>query len=493
MNSVALRREVLSLIRARDWHGAISRIDGALRLEPNDPKWLLHRAQCQLALGRLPDACEAAAAAQRNAPADPVLLDAIGSLFSHAFDQTRALLAFDQAVKLAPLNPHFIFNRATVHRFLGNLAEAESDYDRVIALKAADYEAYKNRSDLRTQSVDLNHIDELEQLLAGDIPEWQGYVQIQYALAKEYEDIGNYEKSFEHLQLGAKRRREHLRYDVAVDVSTVDWIIDAFPDASRQITPQRRAGAPSAAPLFIIGLPRSGTTLVDRILGSHSQVFSAGELNHFAFCIVDAVRRRSGVAQLPRQELVARSAELDFPSLGRDYLERARYAASAAVRFTDKMPLNYLYCGLIRRALPNAKIVHLTRHPMAVCYAMYKTLFKDGYPFSYDLGEIGRYYIAYRRLMDHWQATSPGEIYTISYEALVADQLGETRKLLDFCGLEWQDACAEFHRNPSPTTTASAAQVRRRIYDSSVSQWRNYSAQLAELNRLLRAAGVRMD
>ena len=501
MNSVASRQEALTLIRARDWHGAIRCIDDALRREPNDPKLLLHRAQCLLALGRLPEAGEAAATAQRNAASDPVLLDAIGSLFSHANDQARALLAFDQAVNLAPLNPHFIFNRATVHRFLGNLAEAEADYDRVIALKAADYEAYKNRSELRTQSVDLNHIDELEQLVAGNIPEWQGYVQIQYALAKEYEDLGNYEKSFQHVQLGAKRRRDHLRYDVAVDVSTVDWIIDAFPDAPRQIAPQRRADAPSDAqndapsdaPLFIVGLPRSGTTLVDRILGSHSQVFSAGELNHFAFCIVDAVRRRSGVAQLPRRELVARSAELDFPALGRDYLDRARYAASAAVRFTDKMPLNYLYCGLIRRALPNAKIVHVTRQPMAVCYAMYKTLFKDGYPFSYDLGEIGRYYIAYRRLMDHWQATSPGEIHTISYEALVADQIGETRKLLDFCGLEWQDACVEFHRNPSPTTTASAAQVRRRIYDSSVSQWRNYAPQLAELSSLLSAADIRTD
>jgi hypothetical protein len=164
--------------------------------------------------------------------------------------------------------------------------------------------------------------------------------------------------------------------------------------------------------------------------------------------------------------------------------------AAGEVRFTDKMPLNYLYCGLIRRALPNAKIVHVTRRPMAACYAMYKTLFKDGYPFSYDLEEIGRYYVGYRRLMDHWQATMPGVIYPLSYEALIADQRGETRKLLDFCGLEWQDSCLEFHRNPQPTTTASAAQVRQRLYDSSVSQWRHYAAELAELRSLLSAAGI---
>jgi tetratricopeptide (TPR) repeat protein len=487
-----LRHEVVRLMRAKDWPGALGCLDHALSIEPHDARLQIHRAQCLLALGRLPDACAAAAAAQLKAPPDPVLFDAIGSLFSHASDQQRALAAYDRAVTLAPNIPHFIFNRATVYRFLGQLAEAEADYDRVIALKPADYEAYKNRSELRTQSVDANHIGELEALIARGIADWRGDIQVRYALAKEYEDIGDYAKSFQHLRQGAKKRREHMRYDVAADVATVEWIMEAFPAAPRE-TVQPRGGAPSDAPIFIVGLPRSGTTLVDRILGSHSEVYSAGELDLFATCIVEAVRRRSGGAQLPRQELVARSADLNFPALGRDYLERARYVAAGEVRFTDKMPLNYLYCGLIQRALPNAKIVHVARRPMAACYAMYKTLFKDGYPFSYDLGEIGRYYVGYRRLMDHWQAAMPALIYPLSYEALVADQRGETRKLLEFCGLEWQDSCVEFHRNPSPTTTASAAQVRRRLYDSSVSQWRHYAAELAELSSLLRAAGMSND
>jgi tetratricopeptide (TPR) repeat protein len=487
-----LRHEVVRLMRAKDWPGALGCIDYALSIEPHDARLQIHRAQCLLALGRLPDACAAAAAAQLKAPPDPALFDAIGSLFSHASDQQRALAAYDRAVTLAPNNPHFIFNRATVYRFLGQLAEAEADYDRAIALKPADYEAYKNRSELRTQSVDANHIGELEALIARGIADWRGDVQVRYALAKEYEDIGDYAKSFQHLRQGAKKRREHMRYDVAADVATVEWIIEAFPAAPRE-TVQPRGGAPSDAPIFIVGLPRSGTTLVDRILGSHSEVYSAGELDLFATCIVEAVRRRSGGAQMPRQELVARSADLNFPALGRDYLERARYVAAGEVRFTDKMPLNYLYCGLIRRALPNAKIVHVARRPMAACYAMYKTLFKDGYPFSYDLGEIGRYYVGHRRLMDHWQAAMPAVIHPLSYEALVADQRGETRRLLDFCGLEWQDSCIEFHRNPSPTTTASAAQVRRRLYDSSVSQWRYYAAELAELSSVLRAAGMSKD
>jgi len=292
----------------------------------------------------------------------------------------------------------------------------------------------------------------------------------------------------------ARARREHLQYDLATDLATVDWIMRAFPAATAEPAQHTSAAAPAtAAPIFIVGLPRSGSTLVERILSSHSMVSSAGELKAFAVAIVGAVRGQSGRSHMSRQEMVAASANLDFAALGRDYLERARAAGAAGFCFIDKMPLNYLYCGMIRRALPNAKIVHVSRSPMAACYAMYKTLFEDAYPFSYDLAEIGRYYLAYRRLMEHWQLTLPGAIYSLSYEALIADQLGQTRKLLDFCGLEWQQACAQFHDNPAATTTASAVQVRQPIYDSSVSQWRHYQAQLAPLSRELSAGGVRVD
>jgi len=465
---------------------ALGCIEHALAIEPENPGLMIQRGQCLLAAGRLAEAHAAAGAAQRLAAGNAALLDAVGSLYSHANDQQRALTAYEQAVALEPGNALFIFNRATVRRYLGQLAEAEADYDRVIALNPADYEAYRNRSELRTQTVEMNHVAELESLAGRSGADWRGQVQLHYALAKEYEDLGDYELSFRQLQQGAALRREHLRYDVATDVATVDWIIEAFADVPADPPPN----ACGDAPIFIVGLPRSGSTLVDRILGSHSQVYSAGELKHFALAIVAAVRRQSGSAQLSRRELVARSAGLDFAELGRDYLERARGAGAAGARFTDKMPLNYLYCGLIRRALPNARIVHVSRSPMAACYAIYKTLFEDGYPFSYDLAELGQYYLGYRRLMAHWQRIMPQAIHALSYEDLVADQLGQTRRLLEFCGLEWQDACAQFHQNPSPTTTASAAQVRRPIYDSSVSQWRHYAPQLAPLSSQLGAAGI---
>lgn len=528
MSTSELREEIWRLIHARQWNAAADKcrqltaaspeetagwyaasqaalgagrsaealacIERAMALDPQNPRLLLQHSRALAAHGRLIEAAAAAAAAHLRAPDnDAALLDGIGTALSQAGDLTRAMSAYDRAVTLAPHNAAFRFNRATVRRYLGALAEAESDYDRVITLNPRDFEAYKNRSDLRRQTPSSNHVTELEALLgSADVP-WQGAVQLHYALAKEYEDLAEYATSFRHLRTGASLRRQHLRYDVSVDVATVDWIIEAFPRSGGE-RPQPQDTA-HAAPVFVLGLPRSGSTLVERILASHSQLTSAGELPNFARCLVQAVQRQASAQdalgrKLPRRELVARSASLDFASLGDDYLKSARASGAAPGRFIDKMPLNYLYCGLIERSLPGARLVHVSRSPMAACYAMYKTLFRDGYPFSYDLTELGRYYLAYRRLMRHWHSASHQGIHRLSYERLVSDQGGQSRSLLQYCGLAWEDGCLQFHRNASPSRTASAAQIRQPIYESSVQQWRHYSEQLAGLAEQLRAGGL---
>ena len=238
---------------------------------------------------------------------------------------------------------------------------------------------------------------------------------------------------------------------------------------------------------FIVGLPRSGSTLLDRILGSHSAVASRGERADFALELV----RTAGPAA-NKTDLVHRSTQLDFRLLGQRYC--AHLPTTANARQIDKTPANFLYLGLIAAALPQARIVHVRRQPMDACYAMYKTLFRMAYPFSYDLRDLGHYWLAYQRLMAHWRALLPSERYIeIDYEDLVANQEAVTRRLVAHAGLPWEDACLSFERNPQPSLTASAAQVRQPIYNSSVGLWRRYESELAPLAAILRDAGVAVD
>lgn len=485
-SAAAWHRELTQLLERRDLEGAIALIERKLEHDADDARLHLQYARCLSAAARIAEARVSADTAMKLASNDARLLDAIGTFYSSLNAQLEAADACSKAIALDPMRSVYWFNRAAVLRFLGNLDMAEADYDQAIRLAPDDCEAYLNRTELRLQTPERNHIDELERLLGRSKTQWHDEVQVRYALAKEYEDLGQYVPSWQHLESGARLRRAHLQYDIRRDIDTVQWIIEAFP----QVISRQAGDGPSPRPIFIVGLPRSGSTLVERILGSHSEVFAAGELSYFAQALTTAAQDKTNVRPMPRQQLIEASRTLDLACLGDAYLSRVRSLGFVERYFIDKMPLNYLYCGLIRMALPRARIVHVTRHPMASCYAMFKTLFRDGYPFSYDLGEIAAFYASYRRLMRHWHDTMPGFIHDISYEQLVAGQEAETRRLLEACGLEWQDACMHFHSNPAASRTASASQVRRPLYDSAIRQWRNFGPQLERLRTGLLAAGI---
>ena len=237
-------------------------------------------------------------------------------------------------------------------------------------------------------------------------------------------------------------------------------------------------------------MPRTGTTLVERILGSHSQVMAAGELSNFGLELMRLVNKIKTEAMRSRLDFVSASSQVDFHELGESYLRSTAPLRDGRAHFVDKLPFNFLYAGLIHLALPNAKIVSVERHPMDTCFAVYKQLFKDAYPYSYDLDELGRYFVAYRRLMEHWHRVMPGCIHTVIYERLVADLEGESHRLLQYCELPWEEQCLHFHKNPGASTTASALQVRRPIYDTSVGKWRSFDAQLRPLRDRLVGAGI---
>jgi tetratricopeptide (TPR) repeat protein len=409
----------------------------------------------------------------------------LGEFLGRLERYTEACSAYDAALAIESDNPRYLFNRAAVRRFIGRIADAEHDYDRVIATDPADVEAWWNRSELRRQTPERNHIEALLGRLRAGFATAISEAPIRYALAKEYEDLGRYAEVWAHLAAGAAIRRRHLQYDVRHDVETVDWIIQAFPAAPRHID-----GCQSTEPIFILGMPRTGSTLLERIMSGNTGIHAAGELIDFAAALVQAVHRKVGTAQVSRRDLVAGSATVDFAALGAAYLERTRPRTGHTPHFIDKMPLNYLYCGLIHRALPKARILHLARHPMATCYAVFKTLFNQGYPFSYDLAEVAEYYIGYHRLMAHWRRIMPEAILDVSYEQLVTSPATEARRVFDHCGLAWSDDCLDIGQRATASTTASAAQVRRPIYSTSVDLWRQYERPLAPVAERLNRAGI---
>ena len=432
-------------------------------------------------------AAEALARAGEAAAGDAESCGLVGDLCARLEDYGGALRAYDAAIALHPDRSIYWFNRAAVRRYLGQITQAEQDYDQCIALAPQDAQAWLNRAELRTQTPARNHVAALEALLAAGTRPWQDEVALRYALAKELEDLGEWERCWQQLVAGAALRRRHLDYDVRADLETVPALMAAFPGAAT-----RPAGNPCPEPIFILGMPRTGSTLVDRIVGSHSTVTSAGELLHLGQAVAEAARRAAGPSAT-RGALIGASAHIDFAALGADYLERTRPATGHTPHFTDKLPLNYLYCAHVAAALPNARIVHVMRHPLATCYGVFKILFDQGYPFSYDLAEIADYYIAYRRLMDHWHATLPGRIIDVQYEDLVRDAQGCCTVLFERIGLPWEPQCLQFHDNPAPTATASATQVRRPIYTGALAQWRHFERGLAPVRARLAAAGIACD
>lgn len=469
---------------------ASTAIERALALAPQQFSHRVQKAYCLLAQSQLADADDLIAELAAAKPGTAADCDALGNLSSMNKDQVQAQTWFEQAVLLAPREAHYWVNLALARQANGDLDGAELAFDLALERDPKDHAAALHRSRLRKQLPEQNHLPALQNALAQHPGSWRGEMSLHYALAKEYEDLGDHPSSFHHLKSGSSLRRMHMRHDAEGDLHAMDKIMQVFNcEFLKDVVP----ACDSAEPIFIVGLPRTGTTLVERILGSHSDVFAAGELNNFAENLTRQVMNSHAERPGNREEFIAAAAQIDFKSLGKEYVQSTRPYTGNTAHFIDKLPLNFLYCGLIARALPRAKIIHLTRHPMDTCYAIYKTLFKQAYPFSYDLDELANYYLKYRQLMQHWHQAMPNKILDVSYEALTEDFEPQCRHLIENCGLPWQDECLMFHESTAPSMTASLAQVRQPVYTSSIGRWRNYAEQLKPLVLRLEQADLTLD
>jgi len=306
------------------------------------------------------------------------------------------------------------------------------------------------------------------------------------ALAKEFDDVGQYESAFEHLVQGKAPIRAAKGYSISRDAAMFEAIERNYagPEPSA-------SGHQSGMPIFVFGMPRSGTTVVERILSSHSDVQSAGELENFG----SILKRASGSTTpfMLDPDTILRSRQLDWVALGEQYVAGTKLPAWTKPRFVDKLPQNFLYAGYIANALPMARMICVRRNPMDTCLGNFRQLFALGspyYDYSLDILDTGRYYILFDRLMSRWERLLPGRILTIDHETLVREQESSTRKILDFCGLDWQQACMRFEENPSSVASASTLQVREAMNSASIGRWKEYASQLTPLRHLLEDAGI---
>ncbi|AMX03599.1 hypothetical protein A3224_14325 [Microbulbifer thermotolerans] len=477
---------------------ALHFLEQALALLPGDStgyfRVAVHRAGVLLRAGDLAGAAAALDNCDLSRTQDIDLLTQAGYIYTLCARYDHARKNYERALSLAPENPQIIFNCAAANRAMGDLERAERLYDRAIALVPEDWEAYKNRSDLRRQTEKNNHIAQLRQLLARPGLPQRARVQLNFALAKELEDLALYPESFAALERGCAARRAGIRYNLQRDLAVMAEIASTY--GAALMDGQSCDNTQGEGILFILGMPRTGTTLVDRILTAVPGVVSAGEPDTFARLLGHQVAQQFPGIGADKLAFVRNSAAIDFGALGKHYADQLRQRARqlGGGIIIDKNPMNFLYVGLIRKALPAAKIIHVRRDPMDSCYAIYKTLFKTAYPFSYDQRELGAYYLAYQSLMDHWTKLVSENFYALEYEKLVGDLEGEARALLQFCGLPWDSRCLEFHRaSASGTATASAAQVRQPVYRSSIGKWKHYREQLRPLAEILREGGIPVD
>jgi len=466
----------------------IQHVGRAVSLEPRG-EYQAHLARLFTLVRRDGDAAATLRQAEQTPPADALSRDTMGCVYARLGDHSAALPHFEAAVGLELANLQFRYNLAATLNFLGRTDDAEAALEALIALAPGHARAHQLLSSLRKQTPQHNHVERLSRIHA-QARDGHDQLLLGYALTKELEDIGRPAEAMERLCTTNAQHRRTLPYTFARDAAVFDAIEQHWTTPRAAITPP-----PTQAPIFIIGMPRTGTTLVDRILSSHPEVESAGELQAMPVAVKKAAGTTSRTVLDP--ETVAAAAASDMGAIGHEYMRLAQHhRRDGARRFVDKFPGNFHYAGVIASALPAAPIVCLRRHPMDTVLSNFRNLFavtSRYYDYSYDLLDIAATYVRFDRLMARWREALPGRVLELHYEDLVADQEGQSRRLLAHCGLAWSDACLDFHTNDAPVSTPSAAQVRRPIYRDSVARWKQHADVLAPVTRFFADAGVAID
>ena len=448
---------------------------------PNDADLICRVAQCLVKVGETlaARAClqHPEVARSRSGPALAALAHIHQGLGEHA----QALAMMDRARALGLDTPDFRYFRAIQLQFNGRIEEAEAELRACLKLGPTYGRASLTLARLHRVTAENTQLEFIRARLESVPRGSEDHAGFEFAQYKELEDLGRYDEAWSALERANAVMHARLKHSPIDEQAIFDRLIDVC--TADFVTPHRQA-LTGPMPIFIIGMPRSGTTLLERILGNHSQVASAGELADFPRQLRWVADRHG--QRLVDTELLARADDIDFSEVGRRYLQQTQWRAQGRAWFVDKLPPNYQLAGLIHRALPQARILHMVRDPMDVCFSNYRALFGDSFGYSYSFDTLAAHYRQYRRLMRHWHRVMPGVIHDVSYDAMVTDTEATARAVLDYCGLPFEPACLETTRDSAPVATLSSAQVREPI-KRRAEEWRRYEAQLEPLRAALAA------
>lgn len=452
-----------------------------------EPGPFVQAARCLSQLNRPAHALRCIEEAVRRNPTDGFSLSSIGATLSRMDRHREAIDYHRKATQVAPQNPLNFFNLGSSLQFLGDFEGARKAYRKALEIAPFYVPPRAHLALISQHTAESNDLEALKEAWQS-VPatDAESKLQLAHAIAKVFEDLNDVASAMYWLDVGksfirqkspSRHEQDKAAFDAAMHLSTL-------------LKPLKDSRADG--PIFIVGLPRTGTTLIDRILSSHSQMVSAGERSEFSACLQEATGSVS--PNFINADAINLAANVDLLETGRRYTESVRDILGSTHRFTDKMPLNVFFVPAILSALPNARVICLRRHPADSVLSIYKQMFDPStqiYRFAQHLGDLAEYVVLFRKLVDAYSANLPASRFTIvDYEILVESAEMEIRRVLDFCGLDFEQACLDFHENAAPVSTASVSQVRRPMYSSSKGRWKRFEAQLEPALKILRAHGL---
>ncbi|WP_426369919.1 tetratricopeptide repeat-containing sulfotransferase family protein [Pseudocolwellia sp. HL-MZ7] len=418
--------------------------------------------------------------------ASALTLDTLGVAYSKVGLHNQAVPLFERAIELDGNNPNYYFNLGTSQVFIGDFKGAQQSHEKVIQLAPSFTKSYTALSALGKVNTGAYNLPSMK-LLFDKVSEADEKLHLGHAIAREYEALNDYDNAFKYLSLAKQAKLESIDYNFADDQAMFESLFESFSHSGTLATHQSTDKQSSnSEAIFIVGMPRSGTTLVERILSQHSEVTTAGELEYFSLLMKKM--SQTTTQRILDKETIEAAQQINFEELGKAYIDKTRVLTGSTAKFIDKMPLNILYAGFILQALPNAKIICLDRSPLDTIMSNFRQLFSANsynYNYAYNLETTAKYYTYFKKLADFWLEKYPDNFYQINYQDLVNNPKLHAKKLVEFCELDWQEACLHINSNAAPVATASAIQVRQPINNKSIDNWKKYEQYLSEVKSII--------